>query len=382
MTIGLLKESSDARAALVPETVKKLVSGGHQVQIESGAGESAFYGDALYTEAGATVAGRDAILTGSDVVLAVQPPARAALAQMKPGAAIIAMFNAKFNPAVAEEIRDLNILAFSLDQVPRTTIAQTMDVLSSMASMAGYKAVLVAANELPGYFPMLMTAAGTIPPARVLILGAGVAGLQAIATARRLGATVEAFDVRLAAKEEVESLGAKFVMVEGAAEDAAAGGYAVEQSEEYKQKQRELVHEKALRAQVVITTAQIPGRKAPLLITRQTVEAMLPGSVIVDLAASTGGNCEVTENDKIIRYGGVTIVGKSNLPAEMAQHASKLFSNNLFSFFQYVFKDGLDKIDFSNQIPAETCISPFSVPQKEQGTGNKEQGAGGRGQGT
>lgn len=364
MIIGLLKESADTRVALVPETAKKFVSNGHQVQIESGAGDTAFYGDALYTETGATIVSRAEILSNSDIILAINPPEKAELTQMKAGAAIIAMFNAKSNPAVAETLKGLNILPFSLDQVPRTTIAQSMDVLSSMASMAGYKAVLVAANELPGYFPMLMTAAGTIPPARVLILGAGVAGLQAIATAKRLGATVEAFDVRLAAKEEVESLGAKFVMVEGAVEDAAAGGYAVEQSEAYKQKQRELIHDKAIRAHVIITTAQIPGRKAPLLVEQRTVEAMLPGSVIVDLAASSGGNCAVTENGKTIRYGGVTIVGDSNLPAGMAQHASKLFSNNLFNFFQYVFKEGLEKIDFTNEIPAATSVPPVPLPEK------------------
>lgn len=366
MIIGLLSESTDARVALIPETAKKLVTHKHQVQLESGAGDTAFYSDQLYQDAGATLTDRATLLASSDIILSINPPSQEELKQMKSGAAIISMFNARTNPEVIDQLKDLDILAFSLDQVPRTTIAQSMDVLSSMASMAGYKAVLVAANHLPGYFPMLMTAAGTIPPARVLILGAGVAGLQAIATARRLGATVEAFDVRSAAKEEVESLGAKFVEVEGAAEDQAAGGYAIQQTKEYQDKQKELIHQKAAKAHVIITTAQIPGRKAPLLVERRTVEAMQPGSVIVDLAAISGGNCEVTENDKVIQYHGVTVVGDSNLPAQMAQHASKLFSNNLFNFFQYVFKDGLDHIDFGNEVPASTCLSPFTAPVTEE----------------
>ncbi|MEZ4686686.1 MAG: NAD(P) transhydrogenase subunit alpha, partial [Bacteroidia bacterium] len=245
---------------------------------------------------------------------------------------------------------------FSLDMVPRTTKAQAMDVLSSMATAAGYKAILSAASHLPKFFPMFMTAAGTVPPAKVLVLGAGVAGLQAIATARRLGAVVHAFDVRTAAKEEVLSLGAKFVEVEGAKDDAAAGGYAVEQSEEYQRRQNELVQEFASKSDVVICTAQIPGRRAPVLITEDTVKKMIPGSVIVDLAASTGGNCALTENDSIIQTHGVTIVGDSNLPASIPLDASKMYGKNLINFFKESLQEGAISFDFENEILQGACI--------------------------
>ncbi len=356
MRIGVLKHTLDARVAIVPETVAKFMQAGHTVAVEKGAGELSFCPDSQYLEAGAEVVDRANILANSDLLVTLEAPELEAMKQLKPGQIIISMFNPLGEPEKAAAIAGLPVKAFSMDRVPRTSIAQSMDVLSSQASMAGYKAVLVAANLMPGYFPMLMTAAGTIPPAKVLVLGAGVAGLQAIATARRIGAVVEAFDVRSAVKEEVQSLGAKFVEVEGAKEDKGAGGYAVQQSEDYLLRQKQLIHERASRANVIITTAAIPGRKAPVLLEQATVEAMSPGSVIVDLAASTGGNCVLTQNDQIILHQGVTIVGQSNLPAQMPFHSSKLFSNNVLNFVKYVFAKGLEGLDLENDIVRSTLI--------------------------
>jgi len=345
-----LNSADDARTAMVPETASKLVKKEYRLLVEKGAGYQSFFPDEMYVEAGAEVKDRSEVLQTSDILISIDPPSLDELKQLAPKTSIISLFNPLVDTALADEIRQLDLLAFSMDSVPRTTIAQSMDVLSSMASMAGYKAVLVAANYLPGYLPMLMTAAGTIPPASVLVLGAGVAGLQAIATAKRLGAIVEAFDVRAAVKEEVESLGAKFIEVEGASEDKDAGGYAVEQTEAYKELQRELIHERASKANIIITTAQIPGRKAPLLIEERTVNAMKPGTVVIDLAAVSGGNCALTQNDQTIVHQGVTIVGDSNLPAKMPAHASKLFGNNVMNFLLYVFKEGKDAVDMENEI--------------------------------
>ena len=254
--------------------------------------------------------------------------------------------------------KGLNV--FSLDMIPRTSLAQSMDVLSSMASIAGYQAVIDALNILPRYAPMMITAAGSIKPSKVLILGAGVAGLQAIATSRRMGAMVEAFDTRTAVKEEVESLGAKFVEVEGATDDKEAGGYAVEQTEEYKQRQSELIQERARTADVVITTAQLRGRPAPTLISNDTVEQMKKGSVIVDLAASTGGNCALTENDSVIDHQGITIIGDSNLPNKMPQDASTLYSNNILNFLKHIVRDGTIDLQSEDEILSKSLISKKS----------------------
>lgn len=357
MVIAILKETADNRVAIVPAVAAKLVKDGYQVAVESGAGESSFASDAAYAEAGAQVMERGALLAAADLLAAVQPPPLADLKRLRAGAVALAAFNPLGDPALAAELAALPLTVLSLDRIPRITIAQSMDILSSMASLAGYKAVLLAANLLPSYFPMLMTAAGTIPPAKVLVLGAGVAGLQAIATARRLGAKVEAFDVRSAVKQEVESLGAKFIEVEGAREERGAGGYAVEQTEEFQRRQRELIHERASKSNVIITTASIPGRRAPLLIEARSVEAMQPGSVIVDLAAATGGNCELTRNGETYRHGGVAIVGNSNLPAEMPADASRLFSNNVYNFLRYAFKDKQPVPDFANEIVAAMRIA-------------------------
>lgn len=356
MKIGVLSELNDARVSIIPATVKKWIDQEHTILIEEGAGESAFFPNQAYLDAGASLLSRQDVLASAEVLLSINPPFESELESLNTGTIVIAQFQTKVNTALAEKVKTLPIIPFSLDLIPRTTIAQVMDVLSSMSSLAGYKAVITAANHLPGYFPMMMTAAGTIPPARVLVLGAGVAGLQAIATARRLGAIVEAFDVRNAAKEEVESLGAKFVEVPGAKDDEGAGGYAVSQSEEYKQRQRQAIQDSAKKANVIITTANVPGKKAPLLIETETIDAMQVGSVIVDLAAASGGNCALTQNDKTIIYEGVIIIGNSNLATEMSHDASKLWSNNVRSFVDYVCGKGKEEIDFENEIVAATFI--------------------------
>lgn len=354
MQIGIITSTQDPRTPMVPETVKKMIAQEHQVWFESGVGKRAFFDDASYEAAGASVKERGEILSKADMVVTLEAPSEAELQQIRSGAYLIGLFQPHYNEAQRKRLIASGAKVFSLDRIPRTTIAQSMDVLSSMASLAGYRAVLVAANHLPSYFPMLMTAAGTIPPAKVLILGAGVAGLQAIATARRLGATVEAFDVRAAAKEEVLSLGAKFVEVEGATDDTSAGGYAVEQTDEYKRRQKELIHQKASKADVIVTTANLPGRKSPILIETATVQAMKPGSVIVDLAAANGGNCELTENDKVINVHGITIVGNSQLASEMSADSSRLYSNNVFNFFRHVFKG--EELDMEDEIVKGTLV--------------------------
>jgi NAD(P) transhydrogenase subunit alpha len=277
---------------------------------------------------------------------------------VKSGAVLMGIFQPLFNPAQMQAWASKGYTVFSLDTIPRTTRAQSMDVLSSQANIAGYKAVLLAASEYCRYFPMFMTAAGSIPPAKVLILGAGVAGLQAIATARRLGAVVEVFDTRPAVKEEVMSLGAKFVEVEGAADASKAGGYAVEQSQEFQNKQRDKIHEHARKSDIIITTAQIPGRKAPILITKAMIEDMRPGSLIVDLASVTGGNTDLTENDKTIVHNGVTIIGNSALAATTPADASKLYSKNVLNFAKLIInKEGGINLNFEDDIVKGTCIT-------------------------
>ncbi|MFK7920682.1 MAG: NAD(P) transhydrogenase subunit alpha [Bacteroidia bacterium] len=354
MLIGILSNTTDRRAPMVPNTIAKLSKAEHQVWFEAGLGAKAFFADKAYQAAGADAKTRTEILTGAELIICLEPPSDSELDSIAAGTYLIGMFNPLVDTALAERFISQGLKAFSLDRIPRTTIAQSMDVLSSMASLAGYRAVLAGANALPSYFPMLMTAAGTIPPAKVLILGAGVAGLQAIATARRLGAQVEAFDVRAAAKEEVLSLGAKFVEVEGSTDDSAAGGYAVEQTDAYKQRQKELIHDHASKADVIITTANIPGRKAPLLLEERTVMAMKPGSVIVDLAAITGGNCALTKNDKTVVVNGVSIIGNSHLASEMSSDASRLYSNNVYNFFSHVFREAT--LNLEDEITAGTLI--------------------------
>ncbi len=359
MTLGILKESDgEQRVAVTPDAVPALMKlGFQQILVERGAGASAFFDDASYEKQGAQVADTDTVLQKSTLLVKIHPLAPDAVGRLSAGQILVGQFNPLSRTDAVEGLLKAGITAFSLDLAPRTTRAQALDVLSSMATVAGYKAVLTAANHLPTFFPMFMTAAGTIKPAKVLILGAGVAGLQAIATAKRLGAVVEAFDVRAAAKEEVLSLGAKFVEVEGATDDKAAGGYAVEQTEEFKQRQAQLIHDHAVQADVVICTAQIPGRKAPLLLRKATVEAMKSGAVVVDLAASSGGNCEVTENGKNIRHGQVTVIGDSNLPASIPKDASVMYGKNIINFLKILVVKGAVNLNFEDDIVAATCIA-------------------------
>ncbi|HPI86105.1 MAG TPA: Re/Si-specific NAD(P)(+) transhydrogenase subunit alpha [Bacteroidales bacterium] len=337
MIIGLLKEmTGENRVALLPEGVAALVKMNATVIVEKGAGASSFASDADYEKAGAGIESREKVIASSDLVVQINPPDKAELNLLKDSQVLVAVLNPYFNVELVKELAAKNITSFSLDVIPRTTRAQAMDILSSQATAAGYKAVLTAANSLPKFFPMFMTAAGTIKPANVLILGAGVAGLQAVATARKLGAVVYVFDVRAAVKEEVVGLGARFVDVEGATDDKAAGGYAVEQSEEYKQRQAKAVHDQAVKSDVIICTAQIPGRRAPLLIRKETVEAMMPGSVIIDLAASTGGNCEVTKNGETIVHNGIKVIGNSSFPSDIPTDASRMFGKNVINFLKLI----------------------------------------------
>jgi NAD(P) transhydrogenase subunit alpha len=358
MQIGILSEPKDRRVALVPDVIKQLILANNKVMVEHGAGDQSYISDQSFTESGATVSDSGEILQSSDLIVSINKLPLESYDQVKDGTVVLSSFQPFNDPIISKELSSRNISVFSMDMIPRITLAQSMDVLSSMASIAGYQAVLQAATHLPRYFPMLTTAAGTIPPAKVLVLGAGVAGLQAIATAKRMGGVVEAFDTRLAAKEEVESLGAKFVMVEGARDDKAAGGYAVEQSEEYKQKQQQLIQEKAAKADVIITTAQLRGKPAPLLISAATVEQMKPGAVIVDLAASTGGNCELTKNNETIEVHKVTIIGYSDLAQNVPMHASQLYAKNIFNFLKVLIsEDGTLNLDLENEILKSSCIA-------------------------
>lgn len=359
MIAGILKEKNgETRVSLVPEVVKQLQQMSVTVWVEQGAGDSAFYNDEAYMQAGAQVKTAADILTGADMILTLQPPSQELTAQIPSGKIIAGILQPLYRVNEVEDWATKNITAFSLDTIPRTTRAQIMDVLSSQANIAGYKAVLLAAYSYSRYFPMFMTAAGSIAPAKVLILGAGVAGLQAIATARRLGAVVEVFDTRPAVKEEVMSLGAKFVEVEGAADASAAGGYAVEQSETYKQQQQQRIAESIAKADIVITTAQIPGKAAPVLVSSDMLDRMRPGAVIVDLAAATGGNTSATKNNETVHYKGVTIIGNSNLPATMPADASKLYAKNLFNFLKLILtKEGDLHLNFEDDIVKGACIT-------------------------
>jgi len=348
MKLAITREADDPRVAIAPDAIAKLSDAGLEVLVEKGAGERALFADEDYE--GAELKDRAALLQEADIVLSIHPLPEGEMQKLKPETVVLSQFQPFNNESIAERLRQQNLRAFSLDMIPRTTLAQSMDILSSMASIAGYKAVLEAARLLPRYFPMMITAAGSLRPAKVLVLGAGVAGLQAITTARRLGAQVEAFDTRSAAKEEVKSLGAKFIEIEGAREDEQAGGYAVEQSEEFLQRQREEVQNRAAKSDVIITTAQVRGRKAPILVPETTVEKMQPGSVIIDLASSTGGNCELSEDQKIVEKHGITILGNSNLSAMMPQDASQLYSNNVVNFLKLLVQEGELNLDLDNEI--------------------------------
>jgi len=352
MIIGVLKETeNENRVAILPGEAAALKKLGIDVIVETKAGERAFASDNDYIKAGATIKSRSEVISQSEMLLSVNPPVGDDLKLFKEGQVLCSVLNPVANSEWLEEARLHKLSVLALDLIPRTTRAQSMDILSSMATVSGYKAVLDAASLLPRFFPMFMSAAGTIKPSRVLILGAGVAGLQAIAIARKLGAIVEVFDVRSAVKEEVKSLGGKFIEVEGAKEDAAAGGYAVEQTEEFKKKQQELIQQRAIAADVVIGTAQIPGKKAPVLLLKDTVYSMKPGSVIVDLAASSGGNCELTENGKNISVNGIHIIGKTDYASEMSSDASKMFGCNVINLLKImVDKEGKMVLNIQDDI--------------------------------
>lgn len=359
MVIGLLKElDPERRVALLPESVGTLVKMQVIIYVEKGAGLNAFANDDSYVAAGAVIVSREEVLGKSDLVVSINPPPDADLLRMKEKCVLLTVMNPFFNKELVKQLAERDITSFSLDVIPRTTRAQSMDILSSMATVAGYKAVLTAANTLPKFFPMFMTAAGTITPAKVLILGAGVAGLQAVATSRKLGAVVEVFDVRAAVKEEVVGLGAKFVEVEGAIDDKSAGGYAVEQTEEFKKKQAAAVHEHAIKSDVIICTAQIPGKKAPVLIREETVRSMKPGSVVIDLAASSGGNCELTRNMETVDEGGVKIIGNSYFPVDMPSDASKMFGKNVINFLKLMItKEGALNLNWEDDLVKGTCVT-------------------------
>ncbi len=359
MNIGILKEShKENRVAMLPETVVSLVQLKVPVLVEKGAGAASYVSDKEYEEAGARVVSRDQVIKDVELVAKVNPLDPEEVQALKDGQVLISVMNPFFNTDLVKALKDHNITSFGLDIIPRTTRAQAMDVISSQATVAGYKAVLDAASRLSKFTMMFMSAAGTIKPSKFLILGAGVAGLQAVATARKLGAVVEVFDVRAAVKEEVMSLGAKFVEVEGSQDDAKAGGYAVEQTEDFKMKQQEAIHNHASGADVVICTAQIPGKTAPLLIKKETVEAMKAGSIIIDLAASTGGNCELTKNEEVVDHKGVSIIGNSNYPSELPTDASRMFSKNLINFLKLIIdEEGKLNLNFEDDLVAGTCLT-------------------------
>ena len=336
MQFGFLKDN-EPRVSITPSSLEKFISLGYKVSIEKNAGILSGFSDSEYNNA--KFYSRKELIKNSNVILSVNSSSFGMLNDYK-GKVLISNFSVDPNrEELKKEIKKNKILAYDLSMIPRTTIAQSMDILSSMAGLSGYKAIIKAAELLPKIFPMTITAAGSIKPVKVVVLGAGVAGLQAIATAKRLGAIVEASDPRQAAKEEVLSLGAKFIEVDGAVEDKTAGGYAVKQSKEYLEKQKEEVSKRLVQADVIITTAQVFGSKSPVLISKDIVEKMNSGTVIIDLASSTGGNCELTEDSKIVDYNGIKIVGNSYLASELSYDASNLFSNNVYNFINYIIKD-------------------------------------------
>ncbi|WP_293174051.1 Re/Si-specific NAD(P)(+) transhydrogenase subunit alpha [Oceanithermus sp.] len=358
INIAVPKEEApgERRVALVPEVAGRLIRQGHAVTVERGAGEGAHYLDEAYEKVGAKLEdSRSDLLSGANVILKVQPPTEEEIAAMPEGSVVIGFMYPHRYPERVAKMRDKKLTVFAMELVPRITRAQAMDALSSQATVAGYKAALIAADTIDRFLPMLTTAAGTIRPAQVLVLGAGVAGLQAIATAKRLGAVVSAYDVRRAAGEQVRSLGAKFLELEIDAE--AEGGYARELTEEEKAKEREMVEQAIVAADIVITTANIPGRRAPILVTKDMVERMKPGSVIVDLAAESGGNCEVTQPGETVEVGDVRVVGPLNLPSALAVHASEMYAKNLQNFLELILtEEGKVELDWDDEILAGSVL--------------------------
>jgi H+-translocating NAD(P) transhydrogenase subunit alpha len=358
MIVGVLKEPSfESRVSLLPEGASTLIKRGVNVWLEISAGEKAFASDDDYAKNGVLIKSRDEIFREANILLSINDPNTQSESD-RSTQILVGVYQPLYNAHTVFNWAKQNLTVFSLDNLPRTTRAQSMDVLSSQANIAGYKAVLLAASKYSRYFPMFITAAGSIPPAKVLILGAGVAGLQAIATARRLGAVVEVFDTRPAVKEEVTSLGAKFIEVEGAADASKAGGYAVQQTEEFLEKQKSKIAESIAKADIVITTAQIPGKKAPILVTAGMIEAMKKGSIIIDLAAATGGNTELTNNNETRTHNGVTIFGDSALAASMPYDASKMYGKNVLNFLNLIFdKEGKLNLNFEDDLVKGACIT-------------------------
>lgn len=359
MIIGILKEAKEeTRVSVTPDIIDALKKIGASVVVEKGAGEQSFYHDEDYKKAGATLVSRQDVISKSNIIVSIHLADPATLAKIKSGTIYLGMFQPAMNAPTIQKLAAKKVEVLSLDAIARITRAQSMDVLSSQATVAGYKAVLLAAAHLARFFPMLTTAAGTITPASVLIIGAGVAGLQAIASARRLGAVVDVFDTRPEVKEQVQSLGAKFVEVEGASHSAAAGGYAVEQTDEYKKRQQEAIDKFAQKADVIITTALIPGRKAPVLITKKIVDNMKSGSVVVDLASPMGGNCEYTKHGQnVITAKGITVIGHKNLAGSIPNDSSKMFGKNVLNFLKLLIKDKKINLDLNDEILSSTTIT-------------------------
>ncbi len=360
MILAVPRESAERerRVALVPESVSKFKKLGLEIHVQRDAGRAASFPDSAYESVGARiVADENELLSSADALLCVARPTENQLARLKKGALLVGFLDPLGDPAYAERLASAGIEALAVEKIPRITRAQSMDALSSQSNIAGYKAVLLAASALPKFFPMLTTAAGTIPPAKALVLGAGVAGLQAIATARRLGAVVSGYDVRAVVREQVQSLGAKFLEFDLGESAEGSGGYAKELTPEQQQRQRDWMVEQIGKNDVVITTALVPGRRAPILITEAAVAAMAPGSVIVDLAAEAGGNCALTKpNESVITDNGVQIIGTTNLPATMPYHASQLYSRNLFALLSPFARDGTLALDYNDDVIAGACI--------------------------
>ena len=361
MKVSVPKETKpgERRVALVPDVAGKLAGAGFEVLVQSGAGAEANLPDELYAEKGATIAGDAGEVLRADVIAKVAAPQGAELDALREGAIVLGLLNPLMDHELVKRLAERRITSFAMEAIPRTTRAQSMDALSSQAVVAGYRATLAAARHLGKFFPMLITAAGTAKPSRVLVLGAGVAGLQAIATAKRLGAVVEAYDVRPAVKEEVESLGAKFVQIEieQESQDGGSGQYAKELTTEQQQRQQELLAQRVAAADCVITTAAVPGRPAPRLVSEEMVQAMRPGSVVVDIAAETGGNCALTEPGSVTVKHGVTIDGTLNLPSQMPFHASLLYANNVANLLLHMSTEGRVEPDFEDEIVAGCCIT-------------------------
>jgi H+-translocating NAD(P) transhydrogenase subunit alpha len=361
MIIAVPRESAtnERRVALVPETVQRFVKSGLGVRIERSAGTAAAFPDDEYTKAGATLANDvGSLASDADLLVTVGKPSPELLARLRRGALLVGFLNPLGDPDYLKTLANAGITALAMEMIPRITRAQSMDALSSQSNIAGYKAVLLAAEALPKFFPMLTTAAGTIPPAKVLVLGAGVAGLQAIATARRLGAVVSGYDVRAVVKEQVQSLGATFLEFDLGESAEGAGGYAKELTSEQQERQRSWMVEQIGKNDAVITTALVPGRRAPILITEAAVAAMRPGSVVVDLAAEAGGNCALTKpGETIVSSNGVTIVGQTNLPSTMPYNASQLYSRNVYALLSPFVKDGTLALDFDDEVIKGACVT-------------------------